>query len=131
MLLTGYPEEMERLFQANPGLRSRVTRVITFPEHDPATLMAILLRLARDHDYRLTPAAQSALLTHIQRLHAQGGLRQGNARLIRTLLEQMITGQAGRLHRSGAWLRGPAQLLNLLEEDDLPGPVMPAPSLLA
>ncbi|GGM53964.1 hypothetical protein GCM10008956_32340 [Deinococcus arenae] len=131
VLLTGYPEEMERLFQANPGLRSRVTRVITFPEHDPATLMAILLRLARDHDYRLTPAAQRALLTHIQRLHAQGGLRQGNARLIRTLLEQMITGQAGRLHRSGAWLRGPTQLLNLLEEDDLPGPVMSAPSLLA
>ena len=131
VLLTGYPEEMERLFQANPGLRSRVTRVVTFPEHDPATLMAILLRLARDHDYRLTPAAQSALLTHIQRLHAQGGLRQGNARLIRTLLEQMITGQAGRLHRSGAWQRTPTQLLNLLEEDDLPDPWMPAPSLLA
>ena len=131
VLLTGYPEEMERLFQANPGLRSRVTRVITFPDHDPATLMDILLRLARDHDYRVTPAGQAALLTHIQHLHAQGGLRQGNARLIRTLLEQMIERQAERLRHRGPLSSQPVQLLNLLEEDDLPGPWMPAPSLLA
>lgn len=47
VIMAGYPEEMETLLAANPGLESRMPYVIEFPDYDRAALAEIFLRFCK------------------------------------------------------------------------------------
>ena len=61
VVLAGYEEEMERLLQSNPGLRSRFPYHYRFADYDAGELMQIACRLLEREDYRLTPEAEALL----------------------------------------------------------------------
>ena len=61
VVLAGYGDEMERLFQSNPGLRGRFPHHFRFEDYDAGELMQIARRTLRRGDYRLTPEADAAL----------------------------------------------------------------------
>jgi hypothetical protein len=86
---------MERFLDSNPGLRSRFSREIDFPDYTTAELLEITRRFAGDAEYRLTAEAQQAL----ERIFnaAQRGEGFGNARYARTIFEQALNAQALRL----------------------------------
>ena len=44
VIMAGYPDEMQTLLDANPGLESRMPYVIEFPDYDRAALAEIFLR---------------------------------------------------------------------------------------
>jgi stage V sporulation protein K len=95
VIVAGYPRPMERFLDSNPGLRSRFSREIVFPDYTTEELIAITRRFAAEAEYRLTDEAEAALRRTFD--SAQRGEGFGNARYARTIFEQALNAQALRL----------------------------------
>jgi stage V sporulation protein K len=95
VIVAGYPRLMRAFLDSNPGLRSRFSREISFPDYSNAELLEITDKLAAEHEYTLEPAAAEALAGIFQ--NAQRGEGFGNARYARTIFEQALNRQALRL----------------------------------
>jgi stage V sporulation protein K len=97
VIVAGYPRLMHRFLQSNPGLRSRFSREISFPDYSTDELVTIGARLAGDYEYVLDEEAKEALRRILA--GAARGEGFGNARFVRTLFEQALNAQALRLAR--------------------------------
>ncbi|MFD2608964.1 AAA family ATPase [Deinococcus taklimakanensis] len=97
VILCGYPAEMERLLNANPGLRSRIARTVHFPDYSAPQLLEIFLSICEQHDYELTPGARGVAEALLIASHQAGEAATGNARLVRQLFEAAVQRQAIRL----------------------------------
>jgi stage V sporulation protein K len=86
---------MRRFLESNPGLQSRFSREITFPDYSTEELVAITAKFASDSEYRFDEGAREALLKILD--GAKRGERFGNARFARTLFEQSLSAHALRL----------------------------------
>jgi stage V sporulation protein K len=118
VIVAGYPRPMARFLDSNPGLRSRFSREISFPDYSTEELLAITRKFASDYTYELTDGAGQALEGIFD--GAQRGEGFGNARYARTIFEQSLNAQALRLAGlSGRNLEelGPEELTTLTSED--------------
>src|ERR1041385_9117406 len=95
VIVAGYPRLMRRFLESNPGLRSRFSREIRFPDYATAELLEITERFAAVNEYELEPDAQSELAAIFDGVTRGEGF--GNARFARTLFEQALNAQALRL----------------------------------
>ena len=86
---------MHHFLQWNPGLRSRFSREIEFPDYSTDELVAITERLAAEYEYRLDIGATDVLRQILAGAARTEGF--GNARFSRTLFEQALNAQALRL----------------------------------
>jgi len=100
VIVAGYPRLMLRFLNSNPGLRSRFSREIVFPDYTTEELVAIVGRFAERNEYDLEPDAHDALAAIFQGVTRGEGF--GNARFARTLFEQALNAQALRLASNGA-----------------------------
>ena len=80
-----------------PGLRSRFTRTIEFPDYTAEELEVIFLHLAERNQYMLTTNAMRALRARLAREIAAKDRTFGNGRFARNLFERAIERQATRL----------------------------------
>ncbi len=97
VIVAGYPRLMHHFLRSNPGLRSRFSREITFPDYANDELVAITEKLAGEYEYALDDDAKETLLRIL--VGASRGEGFGNARFARTLFEQALNAQALRLAR--------------------------------
>jgi stage V sporulation protein K len=97
VIVAGYPRLMHRLLQSNPGLRSRFSREISFPDYSTDELVEITEKLAGEYEYALDGDAKEALRSILAGSARGEGF--GNARFARTLFEQALNAQALRLAR--------------------------------
>src|SRR5439155_6901190 len=95
VIVAGYPRLMHHFLQSNPGLRSRFSREIAFPDYATEDLVAITRKLAADYEYSLDDDAVGVLRQILA--GAARGEGFGNARFARTLFEQALNAQALRL----------------------------------
>jgi SpoVK/Ycf46/Vps4 family AAA+-type ATPase len=95
VIVAGYPRLMQHFLRSNPGLRSRFSREISFPDYSTDDLVAITKRLAGEYEYTLDDDATTALTQILG--NAARGEGFGNARFSRTLFEQALNAQALRL----------------------------------
>ena len=91
----GYPAEMAELIDANPGLASRFTRTIVFPDYTDEELVAIFRSMSSSKEYHLDPEAEQLLRAILAAEPRGHGF--GNARLARNLFEDAVNRQALRL----------------------------------
>merc|ERR1712222_37434 len=61
VILAGYKEPMDRFYESNPGLSSRIANHIDFPDYSTEELLRIAKLMLEDQQYQLTPDAESAL----------------------------------------------------------------------
>jgi stage V sporulation protein K len=118
VIVAGYPRPMGRFLDSNPGLRSRFSREISFPDYTTDELLAITHKFASDYAYEVTAGAEQALRGVFD--GAQRGEGFGNARFARTIFEQALNAQALRLAGlSGRSLEelGPEELTTLTSDD--------------
>src|SRR2546423_9152017 len=85
---------MHRSLQSSPGLRSRFSREISFPDYSTDQLVAIAQTLAGEYEYTLDADARDVLRRILG--GAARGEGFGNARFVRTLFEQALNTQALR-----------------------------------
>lgn len=97
VIVAGYTREMESFLALNPGLASRFSRTIEFPNYTPEELTRIVAKMAGADDYLLPPELQPALLDHFSQLVRDENF--GNAREARKLFEAIRAAQARRLRR--------------------------------
>ena len=95
LILAGYTDEMKRMFEMNPGLKSRIpdSNIYVFEDFTEAELMDIADNYLRRHNYTLAPDAHAALS---QRLAADYSARDknfGNARHVINMIQTEILPQ--------------------------------------
>ncbi|WEH42873.1 AAA family ATPase [Streptomyces sp. NBC_01218] len=89
VILAGYPEGMDRLLAANPGLSSRFTSRVDFPSYRPLELTAIGGVLAAADGDRWDEEALDELRSISGHVVEQGWIDElGNGRFLRTLYEK-------------------------------------------
>jgi probable Rubsico expression protein CbbX len=67
VILAGYKDRMDQFFSSNPGMASRVTHHVDFPDYTPDELMEIAQRMLERQDYRLSPEAEHAFREYLDR----------------------------------------------------------------
>ena len=92
VIVAGYPEEMEKFLDSNPGLRSRFDTAIQFEDYSPRDQMQIFDALLVENHYDITDGARRAVVRHLVDLQVRGV--GGNARLVRNVFQQLVAQQA-------------------------------------
>jgi stage V sporulation protein K len=119
VIVAGYPRLMRRFLESNPGLRSRFSREIEFPDYSTDDLVEIFSRFAGDAEYTLGEGTEDALRGIFH--YAERDESFGNARFARTLFEQSLNAQALRLGEGDVEALSPADLMSLTPEDLIAG----------
>ncbi|MER5825299.1 AAA family ATPase [Streptomyces mirabilis] len=89
VILAGYPEGMDRLLAANPGLSSRFTTRVDFPSYRPLELTSIGEVLAAENGDIWDEEALDELRSIAGHVVDQGWIDElGNGRFLRTLYEK-------------------------------------------
>ncbi|NND74265.1 MAG: AAA family ATPase [Ilumatobacter sp.] len=95
VVAAGYPAEMVELIDSNPGLKSRFTRTIEFPDYDTVELIAIFRLISERKEYHLDGGAAAKLADVIEAEPRGRGF--GNARFVRNVFEGAVGLHALRL----------------------------------
>ncbi|MHB8495472.1 MAG: CbbX protein [Casimicrobiaceae bacterium] len=95
VILAGYRDRMERFFQSNPGLSSRIAHHIDFPDYSEDELFAIAQLMLDKMQYRLSDDAAQALRQYIALRRPRPHF--ANARSVRNALDRARLRQAKRL----------------------------------
>jgi probable Rubsico expression protein CbbX len=95
VIFAGYADRMQTFYRSNPGLSSRVTHHIDFPDYALDELGLIADLMLQGMQYRLSESGRGALTEYIARRAAQPSF--ANARSIRNALDRARLRQASRI----------------------------------
>jgi hypothetical protein len=116
IVAAGYIDEMQDFIDTNPGLKSRFTRTVTFPDYTTDELVQIFVGLGDKNRYACSDDALDKVRAMVEAEPRTRGF--GNARFVRNLFETAVSQQALRL----APLSDPSdeQLTTLTASDIVP-----------
>jgi len=117
VILAGYKEPMDRFYESNPGLSSRITNHIDFPDYSVEELVTIAKLMLEEQQYQLTPQAEIALTDYITRRKQKPLF--ANARSVKNALDRARMRQANRIFDSRGQVLTKKELVNLEADDFL------------
>jgi SpoVK/Ycf46/Vps4 family AAA+-type ATPase len=97
VIAAGYSDRMAGFLAANPGLESRFTHRVDFPDYSGAELLDILRGMAAEEDYVLAPGALERAGSWLAARRAAQPGAFGNGRAVRKLLAEMEARLGARL----------------------------------
>jgi SpoVK/Ycf46/Vps4 family AAA+-type ATPase len=97
VVAAGYPAQMEEFLRFNPGMPSRFTTTIIFPDFSADELAAIFRGMAADAQMSLAPGTAETLRDVFSRMLERPGPDFANARTVRILFDRTLKAQARRL----------------------------------
>jgi AAA+ superfamily predicted ATPase len=116
VIVAGYPDDMKRFIDTNPGLQSRFTIHLNFEDYTAPELVTIFKGFCEKNQYTLAPEAEVALETRTAAELKAAGRGFGNGRHMRNLFEKAIRKHAVRLcMRKREWSKD--ELSQLTTED--------------
>lgn len=116
VIVAGYTGEMSTFIASNPGLQSRFTTFLEFPDYTPMQLSEIFTSMARENKMLCSANLRRKAHRYFDRLYENRGRHFGNARLVRNIFEAALSRQATRLCSAGTFS---PQALSRLEPEDL------------
>src|ERR1700722_6633235 len=111
VIVAGYPSQMRRFIDSNPGLNSRFSKTVEFPAYNSAELSEIFKRMAARQQFNLPDGFEAKLKPWIDSRSKADDW--ANAREMRTLLEKTREAQAWRLASS------PSADISLVTNEDI------------
>lgn len=119
LILAGYPKQMMAMFDANPGLRSRIpeTNIYKFQDFNEPQLMEIAENYFYANHYVLTDESRLALSARIHEDYIHRGEDFGNARYVMNLIQtEVLPNMAMRVCENPT----EAKALEQIEAEDVP-----------
>jgi len=116
VILAGYKEPMDKFYESNPGLSSRIANHIDFPDYTVEELLKIAKRMLEEQQYQLTSQAEVALTDYISRRKQKPLF--ANARSIKNALDRARMRQANRIFDSRGQVLTKKELVHI-EADDI------------
>ncbi len=104
LILAGYPDEMMRMFEMNPGLKSRIpdTNIYTFDDFNEAELMEIAERYLEKNQFSLSDEARISLSHRLAGDYLHRDKTFGNARHVINMIQtEIIPSMAMRVMADG------------------------------
>jgi DNA-directed RNA polymerase subunit RPC12/RpoP len=126
IVLAGYPGPMAELLSANPGLHSRFSRQLEFPNYSASELGRIFETMCHAQRYVLTAQARAHLLSGFYYLVLHADETFGNGRLARNVFEGSIRRMANRIAGIAPLT---VELLTTLQAEDIAMPDVPQDAL--
>jgi SpoVK/Ycf46/Vps4 family AAA+-type ATPase len=128
VIVAGYPDEMRKFLESNPGLMSRFDRTLKFSDYTATQLYEISEDMFETNDLYMDEEAKILVRTHIETLLSHKHKYFGNARTIRKIVEEVVRRQNLRLANIQAENRTQDMVktinaddvknFNLIEQDD-------------
>jgi len=117
VILAGYKDKMEKFYESNPGLSSRIANHVDFPDYSAEELLQIGKMLLEEQQYQLTVEAETTFLNYIK-IRMEKPLF-ANARSIRNALDRARMRQANRVFEGLGRVLTKADLVTITPEDIL------------
>jgi Xaa-Pro aminopeptidase len=108
---------MDKFYESNPGLSSRIANHIDFPDYTTEELLKIAKMMLEEQQYQLTPDAETALIQYISKRKEQPLF--ANARSIKNALDRARMRQANRIFDSRGQVLTKKELVNIEAQDIL------------
>merc|ERR1712228_733139 len=117
VILAGYKEPMDKFYESNPGLSSRIANHIDFPDYTVDELLKISKIMLEEQQYQLTNEAEKALGEYIS-IRKDRPLF-ANARSVKNALDRARMRQANRIFNSRGNTLTKKELVNIEAQDIL------------
>jgi len=117
VILAGYKQPMDKFYESNPGLSSRIANHIDFPDYSVEELLKIAKMMLDEQQYQLTPDAEIALREYITKRKEKPLF--ANARSVKNALDRARMRQANRIFESRGQILTKKELVNIQAEDIL------------
>jgi ATP-dependent Lon protease len=111
VIMAGYRSEMQSMIDSNPGLRSRMTTYIDFPNYTPDELIIIFKNIVSSHNLQVDDVAVKHLHIELENIVNHSGF--GNARFVRSVWEHSFRHMATREFADGQFDDNELKLLQL------------------
>nr|YP_010851392.1 Rubisco expression protein [Echinothamnion hookeri]WGH14335.1 Rubisco expression protein [Echinothamnion hookeri] len=115
VIFAGYKEKMDKFYESNPGLSSRVTNHVDFPDYSAQELLEIAKLMLEEQQYQFASDADEVLLDYAERRMKQPHF--ANARSIRNAIDRARMRQANRIFSSGDKILTKSDLITIQSED--------------
>lgn len=90
VILAGYTGEMNRMLEANPGMKSRFPYILQFEDYTPEQLMLIGKKVLEEEHYTLTEEAERKLAKYVIYEYDHKDEHFGNGRFVTRLITTNI-----------------------------------------
>lgn len=121
VIMAGYPEEMEKLLESNPGLKSRFPYVFHFEDYTAEELMEIARGVVNKQGYRFSAAAEKAMKALITREVQHKDRHFGNGRFVTRLIStKIIPSMSSRLATLPVEKQRSKRMLQTIQVQDIP-----------
>ena len=115
-ILAGYPVEMDKMIDVNPGMRDRISFYVDFPDYSAAELAEIFHSFAAADDFRMSSAASELVEASVECAVAHKGDNFSNARIVRKLYERV---RMAHMVDSATDVLGIADVRKALADEDM------------
>lgn len=112
VIVAGYTEKMKDFINSNPGLKSRFSKYIEFPDYNKVQLAEIFVGMCKKYQLSFSEEAVASIRNEIDNMVDNKDKNFANARAIRNLFERIVTKQADRISNN------PDSDISIIELDD-------------
>ena len=97
VIVAGYPDLMQTFLDSNPGLKSRFSKTIYFPDYSAEDLTKIFKKLCKENSIKTNSKVIDAVRVYFTKETAHKKRNYGNGRAVRNYFEETLVNQANRL----------------------------------